>query len=53
MGKVLIGVVAGVFVGAMAVEILEQRKRTKKPRLIRKLQQMANKVQDRVAAALR
>ncbi len=47
MGKILGAVVAGIFIGAVAVEILSRRK---KPGLTRKLRNMANNALDRVAA---
>ncbi len=51
MGKIsLSGVVAGIFVGALMVEILRRRKKSGLPRKFRKLCGMADKALDRVAA---
>ncbi len=49
--KVLLGVVGGIFVGALTLEILKRRK---KPvcRRFRKLRNKADSVLDRIAAAL-
>ena len=50
MGKILGAVVAGIFVGAVTVEILKGRK---KPGLTRKLRNMAGNALDRAAAVFR
>ncbi len=51
MDKILLsGVVAGVFVGALAMEILKRRKKTGLTRKFRKLRNMADNALDQVAA---
>jgi len=51
MDKILlIGVVAGIFVGALTVEILRRRKKPGLTRKFRKLCNMADNALDRVAA---
>ncbi len=51
MEKILCGVVGGIFVGALAVEILKRRKKTVLTRKFQKLWNMANGALDRIAAA--
>lgn len=50
MEKILGGVVVGIFVGALTVEILRRRKKSGLTRKFRKLWQMADHALDRVAA---
>ncbi len=50
MGKILGGVVAGIFAGAVTVEILKRRKKTGLSRRFRRLWNMADRALDRVAA---
>ena len=50
MGKIMGGVVAGMFAGALAIEILKRRKKKGLSRKFRKLRNMTNSVLDRVAA---
>ena len=49
MGKVLIGVVAGVFVGALAVEVLNR----KKPELTEGIERKAKSTVDALVAAFK
>jgi hypothetical protein len=50
MDKILSGVVIGIFVGALTVEILRRRKKPGLSRKFRKLRNMADNALDRVAA---
>lgn len=50
MGKILSGVVVGIFVGALTVEILKRRKKQGLTRKCRKLWNMADNALDRIAA---
>ncbi len=50
MEKILGPVVAGIFVGALTVEILRRRKKSGLTRKCRKLRNLADHLLDRVAA---
>jgi uncharacterized membrane-anchored protein YhcB (DUF1043 family) len=50
MGKILSGVVAGIFVGALTVEIMNRRKKQALTRKCRKLWNMVDNTLNRIAA---
>jgi len=52
MGKILCGVVGGIFIGALTVEILGRRKKPLLNRKCRKLRKMADNCLDRMAAVI-